>query len=296
MNQPEERYLNTSKLRVCYFEWGQPNAEPTILLAHATGFHARVWDQVIAHLPNRHVIAYEARGHGRTEAKTPYAWRQLGDDLVEFIKKLGVSNLVGVGHSVGGHCMTQAAALIPECFKNLMLVDPVILAPEVYNVMRSLHGARRPEDHPTALRRNHWSSWQDMVAKYEDRLPFKLWQSEVMEDYCRYGLLENPEGDGFVLACAPMVEASVYLSLEERDIYSLIDKMACPVWILRGKPDPNRTPEKADFISSPTWEGLAACFEQGRDIYLPELTHFIPMQDPELVARYILELSVLTSD
>jgi hypothetical protein len=42
-----------------------------------------------------------------------------------------------------------------------------------------------------------------------------------------------------------------------------------------------------DFTASPTWPELASLFEQGRDVFLPELTHFIPMQDPELVAAFM---------
>ena len=42
-----------------------------------------------------------------------------------------------------------------------------------------------------------------------------------------------------------------------------------------------------DFSQSPTWEGLADAFPRGRDVYRPELTHFIPMQRPELVAAAI---------
>ena len=34
---------------------------------------------------------------------------------------------------------------------------------------------------------------------------------------------------------------------------------------------------------------LADQFPNGRDVYLPELTHFIPMQDPNLVARFIVD-------
>jgi hypothetical protein len=44
-----------------------------------------------------------------------------------------------------------------------------------------------------------------------------------------------------------------------------------------------------DFASSPTWESLAAQFPRGRDVYLPELSHFMPMQDPELTARFIAD-------
>ena len=47
--------------------------------------------------------------------------------------------------------------------------------------------------------------------------------------------------------------------------------------------------ETMDFGSSPTWEHLGSEFNACNDVFLPELTHFIPMQDPVLVARYILE-------
>ena len=59
-----------------------------------------------------------------------------------------------------------------------------------------------------------------------------------------------------------------------------------PVTVLRG--EKRARAETMDFLASPTWEHLADQFPQGRDVYLPHLTHFIPMQDPALVARHIL--------
>ena len=44
-----------------------------------------------------------------------------------------------------------------------------------------------------------------------------------------------------------------------------------------------------DFSASPTWPGLVDTLADARERLLPELTHFIPMEDPGLVARAILE-------
>jgi len=44
-----------------------------------------------------------------------------------------------------------------------------------------------------------------------------------------------------------------------------------------------------DFSLSPTWPEVAARFPNGKDVYLPELTHFMPMVDPSRVAGYIAE-------
>ena len=47
-----------------------------------------------------------------------------------------------------------------------------------------------------------------MFERFHKRPPFDLWQPQVLRDYCEYGLL--PDGDGFVLACPPEIEASIY--------------------------------------------------------------------------------------
>ena len=49
-------------------------------MVHATGFHGRVWDQVIHHLPGRHVIAVEQRGHGRSSGTGFDSWADFGRD------------------------------------------------------------------------------------------------------------------------------------------------------------------------------------------------------------------------
>ena len=55
----------------------------------------------------------------------------------------------------------------------------------------------------------------------------------------------------------------------------------------RGR-DPDQH-EIMDFSTSPTWSEVASQFKLGRGGYLPQLTHFMPMQAPDLVAGYIRE-------
>ena len=92
-----------------------------------------------------------------------------------------------------------------------------------------------------------------------------------------------------MLACPPYVEASIYLGSAATDIFGQVARVRVPVTVLRARPrNPDR--DAMDFSSSPTFEGLAARFPKGRDVHLPELTHFIPMQDPALAADFILDL------
>lgn len=287
--QPTHHYFDASTARLSYFEWGDPS-DPPILLAHATGFHARVWDQTIAALPEgNRVIAVELRGHGRSPFAEPIeSWKAIAQDLRELVEGLALRDIVGVGHSMGGYCMTRTAYHLPEAFRRVILVDPVLSRPDVYEQDRYADLAG-PHEHAIAGRRNRFASWQAMRDYFKDRRPYSLWQPQVLEDYCRYGVLSAADGDGCELACPPLVEASVYYEQRHTNIFYLIRQMETPVTVLRAQV---RTPEEwlvTNFTKSPTWDQLAAQFKNGRDIYLPTFTHFIPMQDPALVARFIAD-------
>lgn len=270
--------------RLVYFEWGE-RGEETVLLVHATGFHARCWDQVVKHLPRRHVISLDMRGHGRSDKRPPYAWDRFGQDVVELVERLDLRGIVGVGHSMGGHSVTQAAARQPERFSRLVLVDPVIMARESY---QAREWAPAGSEHPVARRRNRFASWEEMMERLGDRGSYPLWEPQVFEDYCRYGLLPDAQGDGYVLACPPQVEASIYMGSASVDIYDQIAAIEIPVTIARAKPRSGPR-EGMDFGLSPTWPELASKFRRGRDVFLPELTHFMPMQVPERMAQLILQ-------
>jgi pimeloyl-ACP methyl ester carboxylesterase len=284
--EPQQHHFDAPEVRLEYFTWGPADGVP-VLMVHATGFHARCWDRTIAALPDRYrVIAVDMRGHGRSGKRGPYRWESFGRDLEAFAQGLGIAAAIGVGHSMGGHCVAQVAAWRPEVFRRLLLVDPVILDPASLASNRDRAFAA-VEDHPVARRRNRWASWQEMFERFRDRHPFSLWRLEVLEDYCRYGLLPAADGDGFELACPPVVEASTYMGNSQSDIHGLLPQIRIPVVVLRAR---TRRPEDAevmDFSKSPTWPGLAASLPDGRDVHLPHLSHFIPMEDPELVARFI---------
>ena len=284
---PREHRFQGSQVELAWYEWGEA-PHPKVLLVHATGFHARCWEQVVAHLPpGFHILAVDLRGHGRSTKRGPYVWSSFLADLEEFAAALSLAGAVGVGHSLGGHCITQLAARRPGAFDRLVLVDPVILDPEAYARPRYAD-LQSAEDHPVARRRDHWAGWEEMFERFSSRKPFSRWRPQVLEDYCRHGLEPRAEG-GWRLACPPVVEASIYLGNKGSDVYGMLHDVDVPVAVLRA---PGRDPDDhdiMDFSKSPTWPELADRFPRGRDVFLPRLDHFIPMQAPELVARFITD-------
>lgn len=272
-------------LDFAYWEWGDPAGAP-VLLAHATGFHARCWDAVARGLGNAaRVIAVDLRGHGASTKQGPFGWDQFGDDIAAFCAALDLRGAIGVGHSMGGHGVTQAAGRLPERFAKLLLIDPVIFDPARYADWSS--GFPSPTAHPVARRRNAWRCPEEMFERFADRHPFRLWRRDVLMDYCRHGLA--PAAEGFVLACPPAVEAAIYQGSGGRDIGATIRALPHEVVVLRARAR-QRRPGAMDFSASPTWPALAAAFPRGRDVYLPALSHFIPMQRPDVVVAHIREL------
>ena len=261
--------------------WEWPGTGPAIFFCHATGFHARIWDQVIAALPGRHCYAIDARGHGHSSKPSPpYRWRNFGEDVAAIASELNLARAIGVGHSMGGHSVTLASALRPEAFSALLLLDPVIRDKNEYV-------GPWTQAQYVAKRRNRWASPQEMFDRFENRQPFDAWDRNVLRDYCDYGLL--PDGDGFVLACPPEIEAGIYENspAPESNIYPEIARIQIPVHIVRA----GKQLDPANFMAqSPTAPGLAASFANATDLSDKAHSHFIPMEAPALTAQWIAAL------
>ncbi len=272
--------VNGAQLRV--FEWAGEG--PALFFAHATSFHARCWDQVIARLPGRHAIAFDMRGHGGSDnPQPPLSWRDWGEDAAELARQLDLRGAIAIGHSMGGHAVTIAAALEPQRFAALLLVDPVIRRREEYGAPPDLRGR------DAGGRRNQWASPDEMFESYQGRGSFATWDEQVLRDYCEHGLMPAKDGaEGMVLGCPPAVEAAIYAASGGTDIYDEIATIEAPVRILRARePGPD---EKGGFGPSPTAPDLASHFPNAQDVYLPDATHFIPMESPSLVAEHLGEL------
>ena len=281
--EPDLKYVAVNGAQLAYFERGERRQDaPTLLFVHATGFHGRVWDYHAAAFPDHHIIALEQRGHGRSENLWVEHWRTFGEDQAGFVQALGLSDLIGIGHSMGAHGMIDGAAR-SGAFSRLLLLDPTVAAPEAYTV--DYLDAFGDELHPAAKRRNVFSSVQEMIEQIRGKSAFPLFHPDILADYCTHGLVQVESGE-YVLACPPEVEARVYMAARTNGaVYDSVRALDIPVTVVRAKEPPPGS--IGDFISSPTWPGLAAEFKQGRDVHWADCTHFIPMERPDDVIGLI---------
>lgn len=288
--EPTLHRLRLNDCDLAYFE-RYPELKgqgPTLLFVHATGFHARVWDQIIERLPPTHSIALDQRGHGRSEPKPILHWRTVGRDQAALVEALKLNDIVGVGHSMGAHAMIDAAAALPDRFRRLLLIDPVVAPPAAYADTGELPWPPEGEYHPAAKRRDRFESAEAMISRLETRSSFPHFDPQIFRDYCEHGLLPADDGDGLALACRPEIEASVYMSSRSNaGIYESVHALEIPVLVLRAMEPSGELTGPMMFSTSPTWPGLAAEFKDGREIHFPDKTHFLPMEIPDEIAALI---------
>jgi pimeloyl-ACP methyl ester carboxylesterase len=280
--QPAARNVQVNGIRLSYFEWrgAAGNQDPPLVFAHATGFHARVWDTIIEQFPERRALALDLRGHGRSEGGPIDDWRTVVDDVAGCLDQLRIRRAVGIGHSMGAHVLLNCAADAPDAFSRLVLFDPVILAPEFYEEGAALFTSDAP--HPAIRRKRDFESAEAMMGRFRGRDPYALFDPRVFEDYCRHGLRKK-DGGGFELACPPEVEASIYASSRSNSgIHEAAKRTEVPTLIVRA-----RQTDINDFKGSPTWPELAAIIPEGEDLHRPDRTHFHPFEDPDDAARII---------
>ncbi len=276
---PTLSHIAANGVSLALWEWDGPG--DTLLFAHATGFHARCWDAVIERFPDHRCLALDLRGHGRSETPAPPTdWRVIGEDVAAVARSMGLDGATAVGHSMGGHAVILAAALAPAAIARLVLIDPVILAPDRYTGVRD-------GEHFAARRRDRWPSAAAMIERFAGRAPFDTWEPRVLRDYCDYGLLPAADGDGFVLACPPVFEAACYRTSTAigSNIFPEIARIGQPTLVVRAVAGSREA--GGGFAASPTVPDLATRFARGRDVADAAHTHFLPMESPAQAAAYI---------
>lgn len=123
---PRSRTLKGDPKLSYYDSGGGLEAEAPLVLLHGATFRAEDWENIFPRLATRYrVIAYDARGHGKSGRAASYTVDALAGDLHRILALVGRQAIV-IGHSLGGATALLAAAQDPRPFRALVLEDPVV--------------------------------------------------------------------------------------------------------------------------------------------------------------------------
>src|SRR5262249_19171899 len=112
-------------VRLHYLDWG--GSGPALLLIPGFGDTPHCFDDLAPDLRDRcRVLAYARRGHGRSQAKSPYDTETLTEDLRQLLDHLGLEAVNLAGWSLGGGEITRFAELHPRRVLTLTYLDAAL--------------------------------------------------------------------------------------------------------------------------------------------------------------------------
>lgn len=123
---------------------------PTYLLIHGWAVSGAVWEPVLAQWPEAagRVLVPDLRGTGfSSKPRKHYDLADYSGDVVALIDQMGLTDLILVGHSMGGVIAQMVALERPDALRSLVLLSPVPASgipfgDEDLKFMRSLAGHR----------------------------------------------------------------------------------------------------------------------------------------------------------
>ncbi len=246
------------------------------VFVHATGFCKEVWDPLIADTRDRGVdfraIAVDQRGHGDSGVpEPPFDWWDTGQDIVDIVGS--EESVVGIGHSSGGAVLVLAELLRPGTFSSLVLIEPIILPPPY----------QRYPDNPMARgalrRKRRFGGRRQAFDNFMSKSAFAGWEPRVMWAYVNGGM--RAQNGGVTLKCTPEAEAESFFAATTHGAWDRLDEIDVPTVIIAGG---RSTTHQEPFLAE-----LTGRFPRARYEIISDASHFVCMERPELVARYVAE-------
>jgi pimeloyl-ACP methyl ester carboxylesterase len=264
---------------------------PTLIFAHATGMCADVYRDLLSPLAGQfRIIAFDARGHGRTSlpadpAQVPVDWRVYQEDLVHLARAVAKGPLYLAGHSFGATTAFEAAVAHKGLAEAVLLLDPAFIPfahASAYRAARDGGGTpMNPMAEQAARRRGAFESVAAARAGWQGRGVFQGWPQSALDGYLEGGLLAD-EGGGVHLACPPAWEATSFRGVSTRLEEAMRSPGAPPFMLLAG--DVGSTVSQEDEAT------IRALHPQAPVTRFDGVGHFFPVTHPELVRPWFLKL------
>jgi len=283
MTPPLRRRFATGRdgIEIAALDWGGDG--PIALLHHANGMCAATWTLVAEALANDYrVVAVDARGHGDSSAPAApagYPMHAFVDDLAAVARALLAQTghrriAYGIGNSVGGIVTAAAEALHGELFEQIAMLDPPIHPDDELRARLDPSGGivdPRPLIAAQARRRTAvWPSRATARAAWADKPMFARWHPRAFDLYLAEGFRDRSDGR-VELKCAPEVEATIFATSGDLDIYALAPRVRPPVLLVRAR---------RGSLPVQAFAHLASLLPDCRYVE-PDIGHLMPLEAPE---------------
>jgi len=231
--------------------YGNPRG-PRILLSHGNGFAVDAYFPYWRHfLDAFDLVIFDFRNHGQNIPVVPanHTYDQLVRDLERVIQdvgaRLGQKKTVGIFHSMSARTAMKHAIEVAWRWDALVLFDPPDVPPRGhphYETM-AVFEARLTEF--ARKRRRAFASIDELTQDYLQSRATRNWVVGEHALMARSVLRRDPDGDGFVLVCAPENEAGIYQEAMTLNLWPKAAEFGGPVKLIGADPDAKGAPATA---------------------------------------------------
>ncbi len=257
-------FVEIDGLKIRYVRAGRQDGIPVLLTTpwpeSLLAFHA-LWPALTEAAP---VIAVDLPGFGRSEGRSDVmSPKGMGQFIAQFIEKLNIGPVHGVGPDVGTSALLFAAAAFPQLFESLVLGSAAVALEYAGGPVLDIIGA--PRDAFDGL---EGSDAAFGALSQFMRTPVR---AEAVEDY------RLSSAGGRWAAAAQYIKS---YAKELPNLALAIEKVNVPTLVISGRDDPIAPPANAAFLG----RNLARC-----RVEIIDSGHFVWQDAPEKYTDLLVE-------
>ena len=284
--KPAEKWAQVNGLDMRYLDWGG-DGEPMLAL-HGLASSAHWYDIVARLLQDRYrIIAPDQRGHGQTtQAASGYDWHTLSDDLEALLNHVsdGIPGfrepVAALGHSWGGHVVSNFAAHYPDRVRRIVMIDGGFLDGRLFPepTWEAFSDRLRPRN-VTGDREEFLNRLREQMAGW--------WNSEI-ERIVQTMVYEDDDGQ-IQDILRPENQGQVIRAMWDDPCSSTLPQVQCPALMIAAGPVPERANSDFAQLRRRMVGAAEAALPNGRAHWIPETVHDIGYHKPEELARVIVK-------
>jgi pimeloyl-ACP methyl ester carboxylesterase len=283
MPGPTSHSYFSQRLRLNYFDWGNPDAPPLVLV-HGGRDHARNWDWVAEQLRDRwHIIAPDLRGHGDSQWSQDGSYTMPGFiyDLAQLVHQRQLAPVTLIGHSLGGNVAVRYAGIFPAQVRRLVAIEGLGPSPKAMAARLARPLAERMrvwiEAQRSLARRvpRRYQSIEDAIARMLEAN--KHLTPQQASHLTRHGVRQNEDGS-YSWKFDPYLHVFPPVDVTVEDLERLWASITCPTLLVYGK---------QSWASNPSEDGRARHFTNARVVMVENVGHWVHHDQTDFFVRTV---------
>jgi len=281
--------------------FGPEQAALRVVCSHGNGLAVDGYVDFWAQLADTfEVVVLDFRGHGRSEAGPGihHNWEwfrcDLGSLLHTLNRTLGRRYTVGAFHSLSSIVALHYVREQGTDLDALALFDPPFMPPpghpHRHAHMAEMYGLAQR----AALRRMRFNHPSELAAQFAKQPHCARWQPHVYDTMAQAVMRPAPPStanetepgnpdSGWLLSCAPDREARIFASNDDAGLFEYLAQVRIPLQLIASDPD-----VPGVSVSARACQWIAQHYGV-RYRCLPDTTHFLQLERPDLSARALRE-------